>query len=112
MMLPSLRIITTSEDNVVEVERDRLVALAPVEKGEGNSLLTPIYVAIRASGEFAGRALYLGMECEWVLGLDSEGCIILVPLKAEGSGSQAVGDDPGGEGRPREGNPGIYDPSA
>lgn len=55
--------------DTVEVEGDRLLTLDQP------------YVALRATGEFAGRAFYLAVGYEWVLGQDSEGCTVLVPLK-------------------------------
>ena len=35
----------------------------------------------RSGGEFEGRGFYLSGKYNWVIGLDSEGVTILVPLK-------------------------------
>lgn len=37
----------------------------------------------RDSGEFEGKGFYLGSGFDWIMGTDSEGLLVLVPLKKE-----------------------------
>jgi len=38
-------------------------------------------IAIRAGEEFTNKAIYLNNQFDYILGIDSEGATILVPLK-------------------------------
>jgi len=38
-------------------------------------------IAIRSGKEFTGKAIYLNNRFDYILGMDSEGITILVPLK-------------------------------
>lgn len=42
-----------------------------------------VLVERRNAGEFVGKALYLSANFNWVIGVDSEGHSILVPLRKE-----------------------------
>jgi len=39
-----------------------------------------IRLPIRSDGEFAGKAIYLSSNYDWILGRDDLGLIILIPL--------------------------------
>ena len=75
-MLPKLKIIkqpADSQDKCVEVDSRRLT--------ETISSLRNGLVQVRWDAEFNKRAFFLSSYYEWVIGTDSTGAIVLVPLK-------------------------------
>lgn len=63
----------------IEIESDRLVT---VEDHIGTININGAPgLDVRQSYEFAGKAIYLNLNFDWVLGKDSDGSTCLVPLK-------------------------------
>ena len=68
--------------NTKEIPTERLVNITYANiqiELDGNL----IYAAKRGYGELQDKSIYLPHEYDWVLGKDSQGCIILIPLKKE-----------------------------
>lgn len=72
-MLKKLRLV--DENALTEIKKSELVSVT--------SETITSYLTNRTGGDFAGHAFYLDSCYDWVLGLDSDGCTILVPTKKD-----------------------------
>ena len=75
-------IIVTEEptENSIVINKNRLTKIKEVNITCEDEF---IYADVRGCGELKGKAIYLSDETEWVLGKDSQGCTVLIPLKLE-----------------------------
>ena len=67
------------DPDVVNIDKHSLLK---VNKAGGFSIDgTFCHIRVRESGEFKGKALYLGDMLDWEIGIDSDNVTCLVPMK-------------------------------
>lgn len=68
----------------VEVRESQLVSVTREGGDKGSVALVnggTYRIATRSEGDFAGKAFFLSDEFDWVLGIDSEDSLVLIPVK-------------------------------